>query len=724
MKPSRSESQSNLSSSGSGLDFAAAFEARSVSLVTKSAALAELEARDTTKATLPPVAPPLATSPRVQRGMRQISLSEELDGSIATVTELIFAQQQQQQGLGRRARLASDPSGQSLDLRSPVAAPSDAIVLTEIGGALVVTRTAEARMARPDRLDLDRRQLKMVPLVEGETTLRLLNLQHNTIARLGSMAGLRGLIFLDLYDNQIEDLTGLDAVPALRVLMLGRNRLRSIAGLAAVPRLDVLDLHGNCIEEIEGLQGLVDLRVLNLASNALTSLSGLPPLPALAELNLRRNKITAVPVLPLPALERLFLSHNEITTLGDLAGLPPLPALAELALDGNPVCREPCYRDAVVDALRTLRLLDARRVADDERRGAAAALKRDTDRRREAERAAQQKSERARAIEGAQQRWQDLLASLARPAPPAAPARPLSAALPAPSAALIRKLSAGPLGRTPRIPPRPPPGPAPPGQFHVELDGDALHIYGDALEALDKPWAGPVSTLAFHYVLFDSIVPWLPRIRARFPALHTLVLADTHLHALPQIAHLATLRRLEHLHIIERQPVLALATWRPYTVQRLAGLPLKTINGVPVSLTDQRDAALLFGDLIALQDRLAPPASAPAPAPALTPAASAGAPVAAGPAPALPGPVSPAAPAGASVSQDRRRLEPRRSLEDVRAPNEKSRARPALAPSARAAAAAALVERALVAAQTRRAIAVGVEEVWPVVVAQLLAAAP
>jgi hypothetical protein len=54
------------------------------------------------------------------------------------------------------------------------------------------------------------------------------------------------------------------------------------------------------------------------------------------------TQLASVPPLPLPTLERLFLSHNDIAQLSDLSGLPPLPALGELALDGNPGARSVC----------------------------------------------------------------------------------------------------------------------------------------------------------------------------------------------------------------------------------------------------------------------------------------------------------------------------------------------------------------------------------------------
>jgi leucine-rich repeat-containing protein 49 len=46
---------------------------------------------------------------------------------------------------------------------------------------LVVYRKPSERSANPERLNLDKRELSHMPLLEGEERLRLLNLQHNNI---------------------------------------------------------------------------------------------------------------------------------------------------------------------------------------------------------------------------------------------------------------------------------------------------------------------------------------------------------------------------------------------------------------------------------------------------------------------------------------------------------------------------------------------------------------
>jgi leucine-rich repeat-containing protein 49 len=51
--------------------------------------------------------------------------------------------------------------------------------LPQMPGVLVVYRKPADRNTNPDRLNLDKRELDHIPLLEGEERLRLLNLQHN-----------------------------------------------------------------------------------------------------------------------------------------------------------------------------------------------------------------------------------------------------------------------------------------------------------------------------------------------------------------------------------------------------------------------------------------------------------------------------------------------------------------------------------------------------------------
>jgi len=252
--------------------------------------------------------------------------------------------------------------------------PSDGIIFAKVRNqtdSLVVFRTPEERLRNPERLNLDRRQLDVCPLLEQEQRLRLLNFQNNSIRSIQNLENLPNLIFLDIYNNKLSSLEGpLSTVKGLRVLMAGKNRIGAISNLTQLRKLDVLDLHSNEIRQIEGLEGLTDLRVLNLAGNRITVVQHLVSLQALTELNLRRNSIERVHELDkLPALQRIFLSHNLLTAITDIQCLFNVKFLVELSLDGNPLSEtDPTYyRNKIVSGMTGLKHLDLKRITDTER---------------------------------------------------------------------------------------------------------------------------------------------------------------------------------------------------------------------------------------------------------------------------------------------------------------------------------------------------------------------
>ena len=160
----------------------------------------------------------------------------------------------------------------------------DKIIFAELPGlpgVLVVYRKPSERNVNPERLNLDRRELTQMPLLEGEERLRLLNYQHNFIVKIENLLSLPNLIFLDLYNNQIKEINSLHTVQTLRVLMLGKNLIEKIRNLNSLNKLDVLDLHSNKISKIENISHLQELRVLNLANNQISQGENLEGLLAL-----------------------------------------------------------------------------------------------------------------------------------------------------------------------------------------------------------------------------------------------------------------------------------------------------------------------------------------------------------------------------------------------------------------------------------------------------------
>ena len=64
----------------------------------------------------------------------------------------------------------------------------------------------------PERLNLDRRDLSQMPLLEGEERLKLLNFQYNAISKIENLEALEHLRDLNLSENNIKKIENLNAM--------------------------------------------------------------------------------------------------------------------------------------------------------------------------------------------------------------------------------------------------------------------------------------------------------------------------------------------------------------------------------------------------------------------------------------------------------------------------------------------------------------------------------
>ncbi|MBC7543282.1 MAG: leucine-rich repeat domain-containing protein [Candidatus Sericytochromatia bacterium] len=169
--------------------------------------------------------------------------------------------------------------------------------------------------------------------------LEKLLVRDNRLTHLPLINGLTTLSVLDADHNQLADLPqDLGAAKSLELLYVGFNRLKllpdSINRLTALTELDVA---GNALMQLPvRLEGLQALKYLVLSFNRLSSLSGsIGGLKRLERLYLNGNELTAVPdsLGGLRALEVLDLSDNHLTSLP--ASLGELQSLRILRVSDN-----------------------------------------------------------------------------------------------------------------------------------------------------------------------------------------------------------------------------------------------------------------------------------------------------------------------------------------------------------------------------------------------------
>ncbi|XP_029431138.1 leucine-rich repeat-containing protein 49 isoform X3 [Rhinatrema bivittatum] len=460
------------------------------------------------------------------------------------------------------------------------------------GGVPIVQRSAEEKAANPDLLNLERQNLSVFPVIEGEEQLCLLNLQQNFLTRIQNLGNLRRLIFLDLFSNQIEEINGISNLRSLRVLMLGGNRIKKISHLENLVSLDILDLHGNQISKIENIHHLSELRVLNLARNCINQVENLGGLDSLIELNLRNNQINYVrDVDTLPSLQRLYLSFNNISSFEDVLCLADSASLADVTLDGNPIAQEPWYKQTILGHILQLRQLDMKRITEEEKRSASLLLRREEERKRESHKQAILKEKKRLAICNAAKHWeiqqnrvthvtgsdQDQKDYDVTSHEPGQINGNATYEFPGENRSLDTVLNSA-LQDLSVV-----------DSHFVELEGDTLSLYGSgALESLERSWSlqssGTITTLFFTFIDFDEIVQVLPKIKIKFPNVSHLKFKETNLTMFQQFNALAQVRRLDQLTVDpEGNPVVSFTLWKYYVLFRLSHFNLQKINGTEVT---------------------------------------------------------------------------------------------------------------------------------------------
>lgn len=132
-----------------------------------------------------------------------------------------------------------------------------------------------------------------------------------------------------------------------------------------------LDLRGNKIAVIENLGATEDqFDTIDLSDNEIVKLENFPYLNRLGTLLVNNNRITRInPNIGefLPKLHTLVLTNNRLVNLAEIDPLASLSKLKFLSLLDNNITKKPNYRLYVIHKLKSLRVLDFKKVKQKER---------------------------------------------------------------------------------------------------------------------------------------------------------------------------------------------------------------------------------------------------------------------------------------------------------------------------------------------------------------------
>ena len=132
------------------------------------------------------------------------------------------------------------------------------------------------------------------------TSLRVLTLNDNRLVRLGSLANLRALEELRLFNNNLEEMpTIASSMPKLKIFEVNKNRISTIPAtfFTSVPALERLCINANMLTTVPAtISECVQLTILQLQENHLESLPDCDWPPLLETLFVQQNRnLTELP---------------------------------------------------------------------------------------------------------------------------------------------------------------------------------------------------------------------------------------------------------------------------------------------------------------------------------------------------------------------------------------------------------------------------------------------
>ena len=145
-----------------------------------------------------------------------------------------------------------------------------------------------------------------------------------------NLANAGSITTLDLSEGYIQKLDGLQYFTNLKELNIADNEVQDLSPIANLTKLEKLNVSGQFISSLYPISNLKNLTVLDVSENELTTLSSVVNLTALKELNASDNRLTTLnSISGLTGLEKASLSDNPLSE-GNLNTLKNLNRLSVL----------------------------------------------------------------------------------------------------------------------------------------------------------------------------------------------------------------------------------------------------------------------------------------------------------------------------------------------------------------------------------------------------------
>ena len=182
-------------------------------------------------------------------------------------------------------------------------------------------------------LTLDNNHLQSVEALSGMTSLTYLSLCNNQMTGVKGLEKLEKFTTLILVGNQISDLSGISQMKSLTELSLAQNKLSSLMGINAQPALKKLDISDNKLSSLSGIGQLSTLETLIAVDCGLSDIAAVSKLTGLITVDLSANPIADFSALRQTGVTSLTLVDCNIKSLSTISGIR---TLRNLDVSDNP----------------------------------------------------------------------------------------------------------------------------------------------------------------------------------------------------------------------------------------------------------------------------------------------------------------------------------------------------------------------------------------------------
>ena len=261
----------------------------------------------------------------------------------------------------------------------------------------------------------------------------------------------------------------------------------------------------------------------------------------------------------LKCLHRLLLSDNKLKDMQAIQSVLDMSQLAELAMDLNPVTQDPLFRLNVIGSMKNLKLLNAKRIMDEERKGAVRVLKKDQEKKKALDKKQVQLKEKEVCINAIKREWNQQVHGIVD----------------------CSQDDGIDTGKT----------------AYMELEGDQLVMIGNGCAIFDRVESKGIRSMSMGYVYFQDITIW--DVLSKFDALVKIHLDDVNMKSFKQLEILKKFMSLEELSIAQENPVVKIPSFRMFAIHTLS--KVRRLNGKEIMQVEKHDSFKKFGKLFSFR---------------------------------------------------------------------------------------------------------------------------